>query len=135
MPALLWTVRIVLLVMVAAAHLVVGATGSAQHQRAAGGIRKKKATGSSYASRTMYWSGPIILAFVIYHLLDFTFGNSESAFRAGRRLRQRGGQLPGDSGGGVLHPRHAAAVPASLSRHVEHVSIARASRIRAIRRR
>lgn len=29
---------------------------------------------SSYASRTMLWSGPIIGAFVIYHLLHFTFG-------------------------------------------------------------
>ena len=29
---------------------------------------------SSYASRTMYWSGPILLAFVIYHLLHLTAG-------------------------------------------------------------
>jgi succinate dehydrogenase / fumarate reductase cytochrome b subunit len=43
----------------------------------------KKATGSSYASRTMYWSGPIILAFVIYHLLDFTFGKVNPHFEPG----------------------------------------------------
>jgi len=43
----------------------------------------KKMAGSSYASRTMYWSGPIILAFVIYHLLDFTFGTVNPAFQEG----------------------------------------------------
>jgi succinate dehydrogenase / fumarate reductase cytochrome b subunit len=31
---------------------------------------------SSYASRTMLWSGPIIGAFIVYHLLHFTFGTA-----------------------------------------------------------
>lgn len=35
---------------------------------------KKVNMHSTYASRTMVWSGPIILAFVIWHLLQFTFG-------------------------------------------------------------
>src|SRR5258708_33740289 len=35
---------------------------------------KWKASSSTYASRTMYMSGPIIAAFVVYHLLQFTFG-------------------------------------------------------------
>lgn len=35
---------------------------------------KKVNMHSTYASRTMLWSGPIILAFVIWHLLQFTFG-------------------------------------------------------------
>ena len=30
--------------------------------------------GSDYASRTMRWSGPILALFIIYHLLDLTFG-------------------------------------------------------------
>jgi succinate dehydrogenase / fumarate reductase cytochrome b subunit len=38
------------------------------------GYVKKKNVDSSYASRTMYWSGPIIAAFVIYHLMQFTWG-------------------------------------------------------------
>ena len=46
-------------------------------------FRMKRATGSSYASRTMYWSGPIILAFVIYHLLDFTFGKVNPHYQPG----------------------------------------------------
>jgi len=35
---------------------------------------RKEAINSSYASRTMYWSGPIVLAFIIFHLLQFTAG-------------------------------------------------------------
>lgn len=73
-PAVLWAVRIVLLVMVLL-HIwsSVQLAGRKINARPVG-YQKKRATGSSYASRTMYWSGPIILAFVIYHLLDFTFG-------------------------------------------------------------
>jgi succinate dehydrogenase / fumarate reductase cytochrome b subunit len=32
------------------------------------GYSRKEAINSSYASRTMYWSGPIVLAFIIFHL-------------------------------------------------------------------
>jgi succinate dehydrogenase / fumarate reductase cytochrome b subunit len=35
---------------------------------------RRQAINSSYASRTMYWSGPIVLAFIIFHLLQFTAG-------------------------------------------------------------
>jgi succinate dehydrogenase / fumarate reductase cytochrome b subunit len=41
---------------------------------------RKKSIASSYASRTMYWSGPIIAAFVIYHLMQFTWGIGGTAF-------------------------------------------------------
>lgn len=73
-PALLWFVRVVLLIMVVlhiwSSVLLAGRNLGARPV----GYKRKKATTSSYASRTMYWSGPIILAYVIYHLLDFTFG-------------------------------------------------------------
>jgi len=36
---------------------------------------------STYASRTMYWSGPILAAFLIYHLLHFTTGTAHPDFR------------------------------------------------------
>ena len=42
-----------------------------------------KPTGSTYASRTMRWSGPILGLFLIYHLLDFTFGKMNPDFIAG----------------------------------------------------
>ncbi len=82
-PALLWAVRLVLLAMVLL-HIwssvqLAGRNVAARPQ----GYRKKKAAGSSYASRTMYWSGPIVLAFVIYHLLDFTFGTVNPHYEPG----------------------------------------------------
>jgi succinate dehydrogenase / fumarate reductase cytochrome b subunit len=49
------------------------------------GYSRKDAINSSYASRTMYWSGPIVLAFIIFHLLQFTAGyiHPESRFIEG----------------------------------------------------
>jgi len=38
---------------------------------------------SSFASRTMIWSGILILAFVVYHLLDLTVGVIHPGFREG----------------------------------------------------
>ena len=74
LPELLWPVRIVLLVSVllhiwSSLHLAV-----IKSEARPVGYVKITPTGSSYASRTMYWSGPIIAAFVVYHLMQFTFG-------------------------------------------------------------
>jgi succinate dehydrogenase / fumarate reductase cytochrome b subunit len=82
-PALLWAARIVLLAMLVL-HIWSAMQLAARNIGARPvGYQKKKATGSSYASRTMYWSGPIILAFVIYHLLDFTFGQVNPHYQPG----------------------------------------------------
>jgi len=74
MPALLWGVRLLLLVCLVM-HIVasIQLTRLKQEARPVGYI-KKKDVGSSYASRTMMWSGPIIAAFLIYHILDLTTG-------------------------------------------------------------
>jgi succinate dehydrogenase / fumarate reductase, cytochrome b subunit len=74
MPALLWGVRLLLVVCVVM-HIVasIQLTRLKQEARPVGYIKKKE-IGSSYASRTMMWSGPIIAAFVIYHILDLTTG-------------------------------------------------------------
>jgi len=83
LPAALWSARLVLLVMVLL-HIWSSLQLAARKWNARPiGYEKKKATESSYASRTMYWSGPIILAFVIYHLLDFTFGTLNPSFQEG----------------------------------------------------
>ena len=83
LPAALWGARITLLVMVLL-HIWSSLQLAARKWNARPiGYKKKKATESSYASRTMYWSGPIILAFVIYHLLDFTFGTLNPNFQEG----------------------------------------------------
>ncbi|MBV8867616.1 MAG: succinate dehydrogenase cytochrome b subunit [Acidobacteriaceae bacterium] len=73
-PEALWAARVVLVVAVAlhiwsSIQLVVRKTGARPV-----GYAKRKNTNSSYASRTMYWSGPILLAFIIYHLLHLTAG-------------------------------------------------------------
>jgi succinate dehydrogenase / fumarate reductase cytochrome b subunit len=47
------------------------------------GYRRLESRKSTYASRTMRWSGVIILVFVIYHLMHFTFGNVHPAFVEG----------------------------------------------------
>ncbi|MFZ0594694.1 MAG: succinate dehydrogenase cytochrome b subunit [Bryobacteraceae bacterium] len=74
LPEALWVVRIVLLIMVIL-HIVTAVQLALQKSRARPiAYAKRQNTTSTYASRTMYWSGPIVLAFVIYHLLDFTWG-------------------------------------------------------------
>jgi succinate dehydrogenase / fumarate reductase cytochrome b subunit len=80
LPALVWSARVVLLVMVAL-HIWVSlqlAVGKSEARPI--GYEKHVSAGSMYASRTMYMSGPIIAAFVVYHLLQFTFGVGGTAF-------------------------------------------------------
>jgi succinate dehydrogenase / fumarate reductase cytochrome b subunit len=38
---------------------------------------------STYASRTMRWSGAFLAAFIVYHLLDFTLGTVNPGFEPG----------------------------------------------------
>jgi succinate dehydrogenase / fumarate reductase cytochrome b subunit len=80
---LLWGARIALLAAVSL-HIA-SAISLALRKREARpvGYVRKQAIASNYASRTMYWSGPIIAAFVIYHLLDFTFGVVNPGYQEG----------------------------------------------------
>jgi succinate dehydrogenase / fumarate reductase cytochrome b subunit len=71
---LLWPVRIVLLLCVGL-HITATVQLAMRNKAARPvGYSRKQAINSSYASRTMYWSGPIVLAFIIFHLLQFTAG-------------------------------------------------------------
>jgi succinate dehydrogenase / fumarate reductase cytochrome b subunit len=71
---LLWPVRAVLLIAIAL-HIIATVQLALRNKRARPtGYSVKKAIASSYASRTMYWSGPIVLAFIIFHLLHLTAG-------------------------------------------------------------
>src|SRR5947209_9773460 len=45
--------------------------------------RTRKPIASTYASRTMYWTGPIVLLFLIYHILHFTIGVGGTRFVEG----------------------------------------------------
>jgi succinate dehydrogenase / fumarate reductase, cytochrome b subunit len=70
----LWPVRIILLIAVAL-HIIATVQLALRKKRARPiGYSRKEAIASSYASRTMYWSGPIVLAFIIFHLLHLTAG-------------------------------------------------------------
>jgi succinate dehydrogenase cytochrome b subunit len=82
-PKLLWTARIVLLVAVIV-HAVAGI-----QLHLAGRLARPvpyaewRPSDSSPASRTMIWSGLLILFFVIYHVLDLTVGVANPDFHAG----------------------------------------------------
>jgi succinate dehydrogenase / fumarate reductase cytochrome b subunit len=47
------------------------------------GYRERQDLASSYASRTMRWSGVIVALFVVYHLMHLTWGNVHPDFRHG----------------------------------------------------
>jgi succinate dehydrogenase / fumarate reductase cytochrome b subunit len=82
-PALLWGARITLFVMVALHIWSSILLAIRKNQARPQSYVKKKAVSSTYASRTMYWSGPIIAIFVVYHLLDFTFGVANPGYQEG----------------------------------------------------
>jgi len=80
---LLWGVRIVLLVSVIAHIVVTVQLASLKSKARPVGYAKKKNAHSTIASRTMYYSGPMIAAFVIYHLLHMTAGVVHPDFQEG----------------------------------------------------
>jgi succinate dehydrogenase / fumarate reductase cytochrome b subunit len=71
---LLWIERGIMLLAIAL-HITVSVQLALRSKAARPvGYSRKEAVNSDYASRTMYWSGPIVLAFIIFHLLHFTAG-------------------------------------------------------------
>src|SRR5512135_516112 len=73
-PALLWAVRLGLLAAVAL-HIWAYLVLTRQNQRArAEGYRVTAHKEASYASRSMRLTGPLLLAFIIYHILHMTTG-------------------------------------------------------------
>jgi succinate dehydrogenase / fumarate reductase cytochrome b subunit len=79
-PGLLWTARVSLLAIVimhiVAALQLVSANSDARPAKYAAG----KPVAASYASRTIFVSGLVIFAFIIYHLMHFTFGVTNPEF-------------------------------------------------------
>lgn len=80
---LLWLARIVLIVAVVL-HIM-SAYQLSTKNNASRPIRYQHPgrVQASYASRTMRWGGVIILLFIIYHLLHFTFGVVHPSFIPG----------------------------------------------------
>jgi succinate dehydrogenase / fumarate reductase cytochrome b subunit len=70
---LLWAVRIVLLLSLVL-HVIASIQVSLASKRARpAGYAEKESIETSYAARTMIWSGPLIFLYVVYHLAMFTF--------------------------------------------------------------
>jgi succinate dehydrogenase / fumarate reductase cytochrome b subunit len=83
-PALLWTARAILLVALLV-HVVAGVQLWLGRERARPvEYGEYRAVGSTPASRTMIWTGLLTLGFVVYHLLDLTFGVANPSFEEGR---------------------------------------------------
>src|SRR5262245_17431967 len=73
-PALLWSARAGLL-FIATLHVVAAAQLVLANRRARPiGYKFKKPVASTFANRTMWISGLIIFAFILFHLAHFTFG-------------------------------------------------------------
>ncbi|MCI0392219.1 MAG: succinate dehydrogenase cytochrome b subunit [Acidobacteria bacterium] len=73
-PALLWSARIGLL-LVATLHILAATQLVLANRRARPiGYEYKKPVDSTFANRTMWISGLIIFAFILFHLAHFTFG-------------------------------------------------------------
>lgn len=72
--SLLWIARVILLASVFA-HIVT-AIQLAKGNRLARpvGYKKTQHLTATYAARTMIWSGPILAAFIIYHIMHLTTG-------------------------------------------------------------
>lgn len=80
---LLWVARIVLLAAVGlhiwAAWAVTRASWAARPE----GYKRLDLIETTYAARTMRWGGVLIVVYVVYHLLDLTFGKANPSFVPG----------------------------------------------------
>jgi succinate dehydrogenase / fumarate reductase cytochrome b subunit len=78
---LLWVVRITLLVFVVA-HIVTAILLVVENKRARPqGYVEKAHLQATFASRTMRYSGTILLAFIVFHLMHFTVQNIHPEFK------------------------------------------------------
>jgi len=80
---LLWLVRIGLLVAVAVHIWMAYAVSRASWAARPADYRRLRATETTYAARTMRWGGVLIALYVVYHLLDLTFGPANPSFTVG----------------------------------------------------
>ena len=80
---LLWAARIILLAAVGlhiwAAWVVTRASWAARPE----GYKRLELIETTWAARTMRWGGLLIVAYVVYHLLDLTFGKANPSFVPG----------------------------------------------------
>jgi succinate dehydrogenase / fumarate reductase, cytochrome b subunit len=82
-PALLWTFRLVLLSAVGLHIWAFIALTRKNLQARPQAYQARKYKESSFASRSMIITGPLILAFIIYHILHLTTGTVHPDFQEG----------------------------------------------------
>lgn len=86
-PAALWAMRIGLLIAVILhiwAYLALTSRSLAARPQ---GYRANSYRESTFASRSMRWTGPLLLAFIVFHLLDLTIGTVNPGFEHGTVYR------------------------------------------------
>jgi succinate dehydrogenase / fumarate reductase cytochrome b subunit len=80
-PEILWPSRIGLLVLVTV-HIWASISLTIENRAARGtAYEVKKVVNASIASRTMIWSGLLVAAYVVYHLLQFTLMKTDPGYR------------------------------------------------------
>lgn len=81
---LLWSIRVVLIAaFVFHIHAAAGLTVINRKARPDSYKSKRDYVAADYASRTMRWTGVIVLLFLIFHLMDLTWGNANPDFLRG----------------------------------------------------
>jgi succinate dehydrogenase cytochrome b subunit len=81
---LLWIVRIALIAAVAIhIHAAYALTQVNRRARPVKYASERDYVTASFASRTMRWTGIIVALFVVWHLLDLTWGTTNPDFREG----------------------------------------------------
>src|SRR5207253_2537259 len=79
----LWIARVVLIVAVLAHIWAAIETTRASWRARPVGYRRLEPVETTYAARTMRWGGVLIVLYVVYHLLDLTFGRVNPSFVPG----------------------------------------------------
>ena len=83
-PGALWILRVGLLAAtVLHVHAAWSLTRMNRAARPHGYESKRDYIAASFAARTMRWSGVIVLLFIVFHLLDLTFGTANPDFVRG----------------------------------------------------
>jgi succinate dehydrogenase / fumarate reductase cytochrome b subunit len=82
-PALLWAARLTLLAAVGLHIWAYFALWRKNQKARPQGYRARKYRESSFASRSMTITGPLVLLFIIYHILHMTTGTVHSSFEEG----------------------------------------------------
>jgi succinate dehydrogenase / fumarate reductase cytochrome b subunit len=82
-PAILWTFRLVLLGAVGLHIWAFLALARKNRKARPQAYQTRKYRESSYASRSMVLTGPLLLAFIIFHILHLTTGTVHGSFEEG----------------------------------------------------